>query len=390
MFRMQALLLTAVLLAGQVQAGQPDLTTTAAFESTCATLPRRAPATPREQQAYVICKDVALIQHGWTFLDRLLHLEQSKRPSNAELMAMIRKEFLQLQDGLRETREVLEKIELKSPQDGLLVKPATWARDLNGDGTLSVAERNFFAIPRRHDRVLDFGLPSEEEAYYENETNRSAMIRIDQTDIRWAVTMHYTVEALAAYMLAYEIRENSATGGTEIRLIDPSSMLRARDLLAKGLRASERMRLSALAETDDDMEWLGNPRQASSVFPVPLDADDFDVWGELNHHLIPLVDGKTLLAGPEAAEDEPPGWLTGLCPPKQGLDIAQIFRDPPKNLGNATEEGDVGALTRPYCRKIDASRPASGLTAFITAMQEKTRNDGGYLMRSLRRLLWVH
>ncbi|QBE64942.1 hypothetical protein [Pseudoduganella lutea] len=123
-------------------------------------------------------------------------------------------------------------------------------------------------------------MPSEDEDYYAREYNLDATVRIDQTDILWGLSYHYYVEALVEVLLSYQYQRDAGTRSDQvIRLAHPENMRRARDLIVTGLKTSEKMRLSAMAETDDDMEWLGNPRQAGSAFPVPLDDADF-AFGE--------------------------------------------------------------------------------------------------------------
>lgn len=278
---------------------------------------------------------------------------------------------------------MLETIELRSARDGLSIAPAAWVRDLDGDGTVGIAERYFFAIPARSDGALASGMPSGEEEYYEREYNLKATIRLDQTDIYWALAYHDFAEALVETVLAYDYRRDE-NPLRQIRLVDADGMRRAQARFAAGLRTSERMRVAALGETDDDHEWLPNPRQADTVFPVPLDATDFRIWEEMLTHLLPLVEGRTLLplsAG--VARDLNTASL--VCPAGQGLDIAAFWREPPEYPMVFIGQGRMGD----YCRRIDAQRPASGLDAFAESFAGKMEN-AERTMRLLRRWLWVN
>ena len=281
---------------------------------------------------------------------------------------------------------MLEKIRIASAKDGLLIAPATWVRDLDGNGTVSTSERYFFAIPARKDGNLAFQMPSEDEDYYAREYKLDATVRIDQTDILWGLSYHYYVEAIVEVLLSYQYQRDADTPSNQvIRLAHPENMRRARELIVSGLKTSEKMRLSALAETDDDMEWLSNPRQASSAFPVPLDDTDFRIWGELMGHLMPLFQGKTLLA-PGAGQGGMLGSLGSLCPAGKGISLQAFFQNPPQYPLEFFSRPDAQL----YCRKIDGTHPASGLFAFITKYAEAVENNGGAGMRFLRRLLWVN
>lgn len=379
-------LLSSLLLACQAQAAPPDLADAAAFDSTCASVMARAPATVQERQAYVICNDVALVQQGWTSLRQhaaRYREEEEERPSVEAVVGTVRTLLAALRDGLRRSRAMLETIELRAPGDGLLIAPATWVRDLDGDGTVGIAERYFFAIPARGDGPLATGMPAEDEEYYGREYNLKATVRLDQTDIYWALAYHDFAEALVETVLAYDYRRDE-NPLRQIRLVDADGMRRAQALFAEGLRTSERMRVAALGETDDDQEWLPNPRQADTVFPVPLDATDFRIWEGMLAHLLPLVEGKTLLPlQGNAARDL---HTTGLaCPAGQGLDIAAFWREPPEYPMVFVQQGGMGN----YCRRIDAQRPASGLDAFAESFSGKM-DDDGRMMRLLRRWLWVN
>lgn len=373
-------LLSSMLFGSPVLAAQPDLTTTAAFDSTCAAVLARDPATVQEQQAYVICNDVALVQQGWTSLKREAEKYREQQPSVEAVFRTIRTQLASMRDGLRKSRAMLEKIELRSAPDGLLIAPAAWVRDLDGDGAISTSERYFFAIPARSDGPLATGMPSEDAEYYSKEYNLKATIRLDQTDIYWALAYHHFIEAVVEAVLSYDFLQD-ANPLRQIRLVDRDGMRRVQERFVAGFQTSERMRIAALEETDDDKEWLPNPRQANTVFPVPLDGTDFNIWKELLSHLIPLVEGRTLLPiSPATAQD-----IHLECPAGRGLDLAAFWREPPEYLLEFFHHGRM----RDFCRKIDAGHPASGLEKFTERFIGKTESEER-MMRFLRYWLWIN
>jgi hypothetical protein len=383
---MYAALLSPLFFASHALAAQPDLANTAAFDNTCAGVMAHVPVTVQEQQAYVICNDVALVQQTRTFIEEGLRRYERERPPESVVVLAIRRQLTAMRDQLRKSRAMLEKIRITSAKDGLLIAPATWVRDLNGDGRISTSERYFFAIPARKEGELTVSMPSEDEDYYAREYKLDATIRLDQADIQWALSYHYYAEALLEILLSYQYRRDADTPSDQvIRLVHPENMRRARALLVAGLETSEKMRLSALAETDDDLEWLANPRQVNTAFPVPLDDADFRLWGELMGHLIPLFQGKTLL--PQT--DRPGGllgWLPQGCPARQALSLQWFFDHPPKFPLETFNRSEL----RNYCRKIDTAHPASGILDFIATYEAALQKDSRSGMRFLRRLLWVN
>lgn len=377
--------LSSLLLAGSAAAAQPDLTSSAAFDRSCTAVKRSLRMSVQEQQAFVICKDVALVQRVWTFVEQGSRRMDENKPSNTEIALAVRAELTHARDQLRQSRQMLEKIRIRSAADSVLLVPATWARDLNGDGTISTAERNFFAIPARRDGQLRVQPPSDNERYYEDEYNRKAAIRTDQSDIEWSLSYHYFAEALLEMALSYQYRESEGSSSRAIFLAHPEGMQRAHRLLVQGLRTSEKMRRSVLAERDDDLEWLANPRQQNTAFPVPLDDDDFRVWGELMGHLMPLAEGRTLLPLGEKMTGVM-ATMARVCPEGQGFSVSELFRNAPRYPLEATSRD----VWRGYCRKIDATHPASGLNAFIQSYADKPEQTDSAAMRYLRRLLWVN
>jgi hypothetical protein len=379
-----AAILSSCLLPGTAAAAQPDLTNSAAFDRTCTAVKRSVRMTVQEQQAFVICKDVALVRHVWTFIEQGSRDVSGRDIPHAEIALAVRAELTHARDQLRQSRQMLEKIRIRSQADGLLLVPATWVRDLDGDGDISVAERHFFAIPSRRDSQLTVQPPSNERDYYEREYNLKAAVRTDQSDILWSLSYHYFAEALMEMALSYQYRDG-VKSDEAIFLAHPDGMRRAHQLLVRGIETSESMRRSVLAERDDDLEWLANPRQKNSAFPVPLDDDDFRVWGELMGHLLPLAKGRTVLPLGEKMSGSLAA-LARVCPEGQGFSVPALFANAPQYpLASLRRE----AWSK-YCRKIDATHPASGLNAFVQSYADKPEQTDSAAMRYLRRFLWVN
>lgn len=372
---------------GQATAAAPDLASSRDFARTCRSLERLAPnASPRQMQAHVICRDVRLVQHAISFA---AGLAKSGALSYQDMAQPIREELAYVRKELESIRTVLQQIRIGRPADSLLISPATWEVDLNGNGKLETWERYFFAIPRQH-ALFAFRMPSDDVAYYQAEYRLDAQIKVDQSDLAWALSYHSFAEALAEILLAYKLEGEGSE--TDVVLDKADALPRAHALLLRGFQESERMQRSVLAERKDDSEWIANPRQRNTVFPIALTQADFDIWGQALRHIIPLVQGRTLLA--------PDARLTGLvaavgqfCPEGQGLNFATLFHQPlARPLALLGQQQGPGRDQPPLaaCETISADRPASGLVDFIGRYATRAAEDPASGMALLRRMLWVN
>ena len=379
------LALATLILPQTILASTVDLSSTDGFDRSCAALPSASInlKNNQERQAFVICHDVALVQNIIRFVKNGERRYQSEKPTDAEMNSLIRGQLSLVRDELRNVRLVLEKLKLKK-DEGLLLAPAQWKKDLDGDGKLSTWEENFFAIPKSGRHGLQFNMPHDDPDYYAKEYQMAAKIRVDQSDILWSLSYHYFAESLLEIVLSYRLN-NSTFNNESIELQDATGMQRAAALLTKGFKTSEAMRLSVLAETDDQDEWIANPRQKNSVFPLPLDAQDFQVWGGLLAHVIPLFEGKTLFAG-NAKASGILGSAAKLCPKNQGLSIPLFFSHPPRYPMAQMERLDLSGM----CKTIDEKHPVSGLFAFIEVYANQAQANDSGAMRFLRNLLWTN
>lgn len=364
----------------------PDLATEAGFRATCAALPREAAALTNNQQrqAYAICRDVELVQNIATFLVQAeKKYKGEEKLSDAAARQMLRAQLTHMRDELRSVRRVLEKLKL-GKNAGLTVKPAAWQLDLNGDAETKTWEKYFFAIPKRGRRPMRLNMPSNEPDYYQAEYQLDAAVRIDQSDIAWSLSYHYFAEALVETVLSYTLNEQSM-GRHAIELVDPAGMKRANALMVRGFQTSEAMRRSVLAETDDDHEWIGNVSQKGSVFPLPLDGEDFKVWGTVMGYVIPLFEGKTLLV-PNSKAGGMLGFASKMCPAGQGLNLTRFYGKPPRYPVEQLNQDYVASL----CQRVDKAHPASGLFDFMLAYGQRAEHEEGAGMLFLRQLLWVN
>jgi len=359
-----------------------DFSSHAGLESTCA--PRTAAnlASLRrddEKLAYAICNGVALateVSTWWRQSDRAANLA---RGGQAEARALLEKHLA----TLARVRTVLESV--KSPGPYFVIAPGEWHVDFNGDGQVSAGERHFFWTPRR-------GLPMRPMDVARSQAELDAryvspVLNLDRSDILWATAYCNFVEAALHLVLSYDIVEN---GPEKVALVDAERVrTQAHRRLAEGLRVSMRLRQALLDEKDDDREWIGNPRQVNTAFPLVMDEQTFATWGRLLEELQRLVGGKSLLGGHVDA-----GGLRGLtdltmglCPPGQGIDVRGLFQRP---LARPLDAGELQSR----CTAPSAATPMSDLAALATESFKRNagRGPGGESgeWAVLRHLYWVN
>lgn len=372
------------LVCGMAFAGAPDFTSAAGLAQSCASNLQVKPApTPQAQQAWVICRDIATAK-------RLLRLADHFPAEQAEQFSMkqlgqeeLRVAFSGLRDELRTTRLVLEKIQLRSKDDGLLLVPSTWGSDLNGDGKLAPSEQYAFAIPNRQldQTAEDEDQQADTEEYFQQHYQLDARFRIDQSDLQWMLGYHYFLEASAELSAAFD----NGTDAPALRVRDPAALSRAHGLLVAGLKSSDKLRRLLLAETDDEDEWIAHSGQRSSVFPMALSERDFRIWETLTGHLLPVLEGKQLLA---ATEDGSmfESLFSDMCPQGQSLNVASLFH---RKRNDVLIRG-TGPVRLAGCQAITSRHPKSALLRYISLPVQRGIENVLVGMAMLRKLFWVN
>lgn len=363
---------------GMAAAATPDLTTADGFSRACAVAPAPPFRTESEKVTAVICRDTALARQVATWLTQGLKQIERDRSDSKAIMTEVQREIDYVRAELAATRNVLEQIKL-GKRTSLSIAPGQWALDLDSDGQIAVWEQHFFAIPKRGRQPMRFGAPSNDPAYYAGAYQTDAVIKVDQSDILWALSYHHFVEGFLSNLRAFDLLD----GFKGVVIARPELLKSAHRLIGRGMVLSAAMRQSVLAETDDDHEWIGNPGQASSVFPIPLDASDFSSWGKVMQELIALWQGRTLLPTTERGAGLL-AELAPLCPEGMALDIAATYLQPPA-AGTVLALGSRARLSARHCVKVTAARPVSSLPALIEQAQ---KTDAG--MHFLRYLYWTN
>ena len=359
-----------------------DLASQAGFQRTCARYVDAALAhTDAERIAFAVCAGVELLRTG----ARAMQDERVARVEGQQAVERIR---ALLEDTLRRIRTARQALEgVKGAGPYLRIEPGTWAIDLDGDGAVSPAERYFFWVPRRGTALIPPGPPT--QAHYQAHFT-APVIRVDRSDVYWAIAYCNFAEAALNLVLAYDVRTPPGEFRVQLRDAERVRGVAYRNL-QQGLQNSRRLRESLVQETDDDAEWIPSPKQVNTSFPLVMDAGTFATWGELLRHLDLLAAGKTLLGG--AVGDGRNGRLVvrdlsaGLCGPGEGLNLRQLFLQPIR------EPLDL-AQWRTRCVKASAEVPYSGLARLVNdslarnAARGPQDFSGEWML--LRHLYWVN
>lgn len=360
-----------------------DFSSTAGLERTCGPLRKvgiKNLTADRERVAYVICTGVATAQDAATWFERngsMLILPDGMARTRA------RGKLEQYLVTIATARSLLESVHGSKPL--LVIEPGNWQIDFNGDGHVSLAEKYFFWVPRRGLNRLPLDSAASESQYQSQYV--SPVIKLDQSDVYWAIAYCNFVEAAINVVLAYDW---DPARGLDASLLDP---VRIRTIayprLLEGIRYSMKLRESLLSETTDDREWVPNPRQVNTSFPLVMDKQTFATWGTLLAEMDRLLRGSTLLGGNIDAGELRGGIRDvafGLCK-RGGIDVHDLFMRPVKRLFDVPE-----LATR--CVEPTASRPLSGLATLISASIKRNsgapdaRVSGEWMI--LRYLYWVN
>lgn len=250
----------------------------------------------------------------------------------------LRKMFEQLQADLEATEKTLGLVkgEVKVP-----VRIGTVLLDLNGDGKADDDER-FWKIYAR------MNLQAEQAT---EEIAKGYVIAFDTTDAIWLRGYCHLLSALDEFLLAHDWKEAfertahlffaraetkySKLFGDEqsdqfmepildliafIHLIrfpvdEPARMKSALNHIEQMLELSGEMFEAALAETDDDREWIPNPNQKGVIPGVEVSEEMVAGWSEF------LDEAKGLFAGKKLI----PHWRirTG-----EGINLRKVFEEP--------------------------------------------------------------
>jgi hypothetical protein len=273
--------------------------------------------------------------------------------------------------------------------------------DWNGNGR----------IDSRDGRFLEIELDAEGKEIPEGDPRRRPVFRFDAGDLHWARAFVAFQRALLDLALAYrwsdaqglieQAREGLPRGGgIVIGLEQPARIASARRQLLEGLGYADAARRAYLAETDDEREWLPNPRQKNHPLPLPVDDALYQTWEGVVGDLKRLLEGTQGLSVAELAQLGDHQWKQ---PPRGFIDLGRLLSQPRAiNIDLGTVMGfaegrreDRETSPEPVLRAFlgdcyrDRMTP-SPLIGRMRRMKDEVTRGKESLDRKLRYLFWLN
>ena len=265
---------------------------------------------------------------------------------------------------------------------------ACWEHDWNRSGQVDDRDRKLFEL--EYD-----GKGGELVA---GDPRRRPTFRLDHGDADWARAMIAFQRAIGELVLAYrwseldKLFDHGLRTGMTIRLGDPGRVKRAHELVVAGLGFADRCREAYLAETDDDREWVPNPKQRSYAMPLEVDAELYTTWAEVTRdvrRMLASEEGISLLELAGAIDHD----LVAMVPSGY-IDLGRMLREPkdiviPPLVGEDRKSAERllrGVLGNGYATKMKATP----LVARLRLMKTELERGEDTFQRKLRYLVWLN
>jgi hypothetical protein len=283
---------------------------------------------------------------------------------------------------------VAEDLEIASGDESIELElcVACWRVDWNQDG----------AIDADDEHLLEIELDADGRPIPEGDPRRRPTFRFDVGDVWWARSMVAFQRAAIDGLLAYRFEdlESDARGrdALVLRIADASRLRAARRLVLEGLDEADHARTAYLAETDDDREWVPNPRQASHPLPLPVDDALYDTWKNV------LVDVRRLVEGEEGLDVGELVRLSGVrakVVPRGFVDVGRLFAEPrdlsiDERVVRSGERDPDAAIRSVLGDAYVRSMKPSPLPRRLARMQGEIDRGEESLARKLRYLFWLN
>jgi hypothetical protein len=277
----------------------------------------------------------------------------------------------------------------KDPGFSLDLCLACWEVDWNRSGEVDERDRRLFEVE------LDAtGAP-----YELDDPRRRPTFRFDVADVAWLRAMVHFQRAVISVLAAYDPNVTWQSRNRErllLKLRDGKKLLAAQQLLLDGLTHAEHCRQLVLAETDDEREWLPNPRQKNQLLPLPVDDALFETWGGVLADVRALVTSQQGLSVEQLAQLGRHRWER---PPGGYLDVGALFTQPrdfvlDDGALREVRRDDAGAMSEFLGRFLGPSYKArmtpSPLVDRLTRMRREVDRGEDTFERKLRYLLWLN
>jgi hypothetical protein len=268
---------------------------------------------------------------------------------------------------------------------------ACWEHDWNRNGEIDDRDRRLMEI--EYD-----GLGGE---IPEGDPRRRPSFRFDVGDASWARAMLAYQRAGVELILAYRWSQLDLLlrGGGRgeprmvIPLLDAARVKRARAHILAGADHADRCREAYLAETDDDREWVPNPRQKNHPIPLAVDAELYATWAAITGDLRHLVSSREGLSIRELAAlvDDDLGRLA----PDAYIDLGKLLGEPKELVIDLRDLSEKPAAVERLLRGLlgngfQKSMKPSPLPARLRGMKQQLDRGEDTAEHKLRYLLWLN
>lgn len=272
---------------------------------------------------------------------------------------------------------------------------ACWEKDYNHNGQVDERDRKFFELE----------LDDKGEVMEETDPRRRPVFKFDTGDAEWARAMISFQRAFVELVLAYQWSglDKLFFGGGDgdrdpaltIKLADKSRVTRARELILNGLAAAERCRAMYLAETDDDREWVPNPKQKNHPIPLAMDDSIYATWAGVLGDVRRMLESKEGISlrevarlGDRNSEAKVPDIYLDLgamlsSPKDIVIDFGLLKGDDTPDKIDALLRGMIG-------NGYKKTMPATPLVKRLDAMKQQLDRGEDTFERKLRYLLWLN
>jgi hypothetical protein len=271
---------------------------------------------------------------------------------------------------------------------------ACWERDWNHSGEVDDNDRLLFQIE----------VDASGEEIPAGDPRRKPHFRFDLGDVYWARAMVSFQRAFLDLLLAYRWTEldrlffGSSSGSAKlvIHMEQPARVQSARAAILAGLDHADRARREYLAETDDEGEWVPNPRQRNHPLPLPADEALYETWAGVLGDLRRLIERKEVISVAEVAQLGDHVWER---PPGGFVDVGLMLSKPKDIVFDFAELGALGEEYEQNIEQILASilgeyyvreGVPSGLIRRLARMKSEVERGEESLERKLRYLLWLN
>jgi hypothetical protein len=256
-------------------------------------------------------------------------------------------------------------------------------------------------IDDRDRRMLELEYDGRGGELDDGDVRRRPTFRFDVGDAEWGRAMIGFQRAFVHLVLAYDWRELDKIFGDResdsrrlvIRVADKAHVKKAYDLFVFALDRSAAERTAYLAETDDDREWVPNPKQKNHPIPLAVDAALYATWGAVLGDVKALLASKAGLSLKEVArilDDD----LERLVPAAY-VDLGAMFREPKDIVIDIGDESESPANVERILRGLlgngyKESMSASPLVGRIRTMIQSLERGEDTLEHKLRYLFWLN